>query len=421
MNQVRPIRNEEEYQEALDRVDRIFQAEPGTPEGDERDILTSLLESYENRRHPMAYPTITEAIRFRMEQQNLTERDLTPILGSPQKVRAILSGQARLTMSAARALNRHLHIPAEVLLQPEGSCTSSDQPRMGAFIQLPLRQMAREGWIEDRQPLQQHAADLAGDLIQRAGGPPAWAIIMNLGQQPGLNGASDQWAIRAWLLQALVQERSSGNEQEYLPIDGEFLRQVAQASAWPNGPQRALEILSRRGIGLQTPAIMPRMRLDTGAILVPGNRPVIAMTLRDDRIDHFWEQLLHALSHLWLHIPRRTGGVMLDDSSMRPIDPRQEDQKEREAGRLAQESLTPQGEWEQSGLDGSASVSRVLSAAHQMGIHPAVVAGRIRRETRNPRLLSQLIGREEIRKSLASRAAPEPAPASEKHGTASEK
>ena len=266
--------------------------------------------------------------------------------------------------------------------------------------------MAREGWIEDRQPLQKHAAELTAELIQRAGGPPAWETVRKPGAQHRLSAAADQWAIRAWLLQALAQERSREDQREYRPPDGELLQNIAQASARPDGPRRAREILQARGIGLQTPVMMPRMRLDTGLIIMPGrgghpNSPVIAMTLRDDRIDHFWEQLLHALAHLWLHQPPKwAGGTVLDDFRMREIDPRREHRTELEADRMAREILTPQEEWERSGLDRNASVQSVLYAARLMGVHPAIIAGRVRRDAGNPRLLSQLTGQNDIRKQL---------------------
>ena len=79
---ISPIRNEDDYETALTRLAEIFQAEPGTPEGDERDILSDLVEHYEDRCHPIAPPDPIAAIEFRMDQAGLTRRDLVPHIGS---------------------------------------------------------------------------------------------------------------------------------------------------------------------------------------------------------------------------------------------------------------------------------------------------------------------------------------------------
>ena len=109
---ISPIRNEEDYEEALARLWEIFQAEDGTPEGDERDVLADMVERYEDRHYPIPPPDPVAAIEFRMDQAGLTRRDLVPHIGSHAKVSEVLSGKRPITMSMARALHRHLGIPA---------------------------------------------------------------------------------------------------------------------------------------------------------------------------------------------------------------------------------------------------------------------------------------------------------------------
>ena len=118
MVKVNPIRSEEDYDAALARLSEIFQAEIGTPEGDERDILVDLVECYEYKRHPIGIPTDPVAsIEFEMDQRGLTHQDLVPYIGSLEKVAAVLSRQEDITMFMARALHKHLGIPAETLLE----------------------------------------------------------------------------------------------------------------------------------------------------------------------------------------------------------------------------------------------------------------------------------------------------------------
>lgn len=110
----RAIRTEEEYEAALARIDEIFDAEMGSAEDEELD---DLVDSYENKHYPIGMPDPISAIEFRMDQANLSQRDLIPFVGSSAKVTEVLSGKREITLSMARALHEHLGIPADVLLQ----------------------------------------------------------------------------------------------------------------------------------------------------------------------------------------------------------------------------------------------------------------------------------------------------------------
>jgi HTH-type transcriptional regulator / antitoxin HigA len=116
MAAIKPIGTESDCAAALARVHALMDAELGTPEGEELDVLVDLIEHYESKHVPMGYPTPTAAIEFRMEQAGLTQRDLVPFIGSRAKVSEVLSGKRQLTMPMARALHQHLGIPAKVLL-----------------------------------------------------------------------------------------------------------------------------------------------------------------------------------------------------------------------------------------------------------------------------------------------------------------
>jgi len=111
------IKTEEEYQASLARLEAIFEAEPGTPDGDEAELLTALIIMYEEQYYPMDLPNPVDAIKFRMEQQGLTAEDLVPYIGTTSKVSDVLSGQCELSKTMIRNLSTGLGIPAEVLLQ----------------------------------------------------------------------------------------------------------------------------------------------------------------------------------------------------------------------------------------------------------------------------------------------------------------
>jgi len=115
------IKTKADCDAALARIDEIFDAKPHTPEGDELELLSTLVELYEDKAFPISLPDPLTAIRFRMEQQGLKPKDLVPYLGSPSKVSEVLAGRRGLSISMIRSLVEGLDIPAEVLLQNPAS------------------------------------------------------------------------------------------------------------------------------------------------------------------------------------------------------------------------------------------------------------------------------------------------------------
>jgi len=112
-----PIRNEKDYQKALDRLEEIFDAKKGTEKGDELEILSILIDRYENENFPIGMPDPIEAIKFRMEQMGMNQKDLAEVVGFKSRVSEILNKKRKLTLDMIRKLNTNLHIPTEVLVQ----------------------------------------------------------------------------------------------------------------------------------------------------------------------------------------------------------------------------------------------------------------------------------------------------------------
>lgn len=110
------IKTEEDYQKALARIEPLMDAEAGTPEGDELELLSALVGLYEEKQYPITLPDPVEAIKFRMDQMGLRQKDMTRYLGSKSKASEILHGKKPLTISMMRALHKDMGIPAEVLL-----------------------------------------------------------------------------------------------------------------------------------------------------------------------------------------------------------------------------------------------------------------------------------------------------------------
>ncbi|MBI5583338.1 MAG: transcriptional regulator [Deltaproteobacteria bacterium] len=114
---VRPIKTEADYEAMLREVERLFDAKPGTDESDRLEVLTTLIEAYEERHHSIPLPDPVEAILYHMESRGLTRRDLEPFIGSRARVSEILNRKRPLTMEMIRNLHNGLGISAEVLIQ----------------------------------------------------------------------------------------------------------------------------------------------------------------------------------------------------------------------------------------------------------------------------------------------------------------
>jgi HTH-type transcriptional regulator / antitoxin HigA len=113
---IRPIKTEQDYNDALERVSVLMNAEPGSADDEELDVLATLVSAYEDEHFPIEAPDPVEAIRFRMEQKGIERKDLEPYLGSRSKVSEVLSGKRNLTMKQVKRLHKGLQIPYENLM-----------------------------------------------------------------------------------------------------------------------------------------------------------------------------------------------------------------------------------------------------------------------------------------------------------------
>jgi HTH-type transcriptional regulator / antitoxin HigA len=116
--EVKPIRTEEDHEAALAEVARLWGSPIGTPEGDRLDVLATLIDAYEAEHHPMDPPDPIDAIRFRMEQQGLSRKDLESIIGTRTRVAEVLNRKRGLSIGMIRRLHERLGISADVLIRP---------------------------------------------------------------------------------------------------------------------------------------------------------------------------------------------------------------------------------------------------------------------------------------------------------------
>ena len=388
------IKTEADHAAALARIEELFSAKPGTPEGDELDLLVTLVELYEEKHFPMDLPSPVDAIRFRMDQQGLKPKDLVPYIGSAPRVSEVLAGKRPLSLAMIRKLVNELGIPAEVLLREPGAELPSDEI-LQQGKRFPIAEMVKRRWFSGFSGTVAEAKQQLEELLGRFMEPLGETSL-----SPALNrqrvrdgGKDDSNALTAWRIRvatlALEQDLPA-----YRPgtVDIGFLRELAKLSYLESGPRLAKEFLGKAGIHLALERHLPHTHLDGAAMKLPSGSPVVGLTLRHDRLDNFWFTLFHELAHVALHLDKGDVDVFFDD-----ITKTSKDRREMEADELASEALIPRELWKAARLRRNTSPAKVMAFAEKLRISPAIPAGRVRFESNDYTVLKPLLGSGKLR------------------------
>jgi len=390
------IKSKADYEAALASVDRLIalDPEPGTPKADELEVLTVLVKDYEGKQYPAQFPDPVEAILFRMDQMGLGQRDLIPFIGSRARVSEVLSRKRPLTLTMLKALHVGLGIPAAALLKGEEQATAGDTA--DELVRFPVKVMVRRGWLKVARRASE--ADVLGTLrtylapFREASSPVR--VLTRMTKNVRTDRPIERHALMAWAARAMEltrQHRPKGRYQTGC-LTEDVLRRLVHLSVLDDGPLKAREYLSRYGITLVVVEHLPHTRLDGAVFFMTPDRPVIALTLRYDRIDYFWFTLLHEIGHLVRDFGEDVDGFFDDLDSSGSNDPR-----EAGADAFARDMLVPPAEWEESPLRSSPNPGYVRDLAARLGIHPAIVAGRVRKEHGAYRILGNLVGHRAVR------------------------
>ena len=393
MIDVKVIKNQSEYEAALKELDSLMDAEPESAEEKALELLSVLIEKYEEEHFPIALPDPVDAIKFRMEQQGLTQKELIPYLGSQSKVSEILNRKRPLTLTMIRNLHGGLEIPAEVLIQKEGASIPDKQYDRDDF---PFNEMFNRGYFPFFSGTLALAKQQGEECLETlfsvfSGKQQSWVLCK------ASEGEVDQNALYAW--QAEVLTRAN---QWHLPafdpgkLSPEMMNEIVHLSTYTTGPLKARDYLASLGIPLVFLQHLPRTYLDGACFLSLEGRPVIGMTLRHDRQDNFWFTLLHELSHVYLHLMRGDDSVFADNTEHVDLHC---DGKEQEANDFCSDRLIPHEVWaqEQKRLLNGADSNSIIRLAEKLNICPAIIAGRIRHEKGDYTLYDDMLGRGEVR------------------------
>jgi HTH-type transcriptional regulator/antitoxin HigA len=207
--------------------------------------------------------------------------------------------------------------------------------------------------------------------------------------------------LHAWRARvtARAREAFASVEDVHEPLELKWMPGLVRLSNDSRGPLRAVEVLADRGIVLIVEPQVPGLKIDGAAFIVDG-RPVIGMTVRTDTVDNFWFTLMHELAHVTLHFSTGLAVGFYDQTDQEAS----VDEQEEEANRFASNLLIPEERWRRSTARIAKSAAVIERFANELGIHPAIVFGRIRKERGEWSLFANKIGRNTVRKLFAGEA-----------------
>lgn len=384
------IKTKDEYTAALSRLHLLLDKDPAATSdvANEIELLALLIATFESENfETLPAPTPVEAIRFRMEQLGLGQKDLVKYIGSASRVSEILSGRRALTLPMIRALHEHLGIPAELLIT-----NAVDNEEVGSRLtelnpkDFPISEMVKRGWMEaasSHHELLMRLTDFVRPVL-----PFAAAFKRTLHFRGTRN--IDVYAITAWLARVWQRaEEQVTTKYEAGTITEITMREVARLSCLDRGPVIAIEYLAKVGVRVVIEPALPRTFLDGATLFTPVG-PIVGLTLRFDRLDNYWFVLLHELAHVALHTNIST--VFLDD-----LEAGATDDAENEADTLALEATIPLDAWRRSPASRVRSRQAAETLAQELRISPAIVAGRIRRQYNDYKVLNNVVGHRAVR------------------------
>jgi HTH-type transcriptional regulator / antitoxin HigA len=387
------IKNESQYTAYVAEVHALMERDPGadTADGKRLELLALLIEKYEKEGHHFTRPNPLEMIAFRLNELGLKQSDLVPMIGSKGRVSEVMAGKRGLTIPMIRRLSRGLGIPIQLLVEEpqEGDASSVFQPL--------TKELVRRGWIEKDDIAANSSEEYLTKLWKKLGVRQAEAAYFKKSLNVGLTGPVDEAAIRIWVARVVARAQASSARENFKRslLTDDLLKELPRLSWFEDGPLLAREYLAKLGIALVVEAHLPGTGIDGASALDSDGFPVIGLSLRHDRLDNFWFTLLHECVHVIKHL-REPGDMFVDDTEGAG----ELDVKEAEANRLARDSLIPPAAWRNSSAPKLKTPEAVREFAAQLRVSPAIVAGRIRRETGNYRILSSLVGYKGVSKFL---------------------
>lgn len=390
--ELRVIRDELQYAALLEQAKELALSDPlpNSEEAERLALISVLLEKFEETRFKLEAPDPIDAVIYRLAELGLKQKDFAEILGSKSRASEVLTRKRGLTIEMIRTIHERLMIPAEILIghpkQEEKDTSEID------WKKFPAREMQKRGWFD-----MDLAEGKSGERLIRSFFARTSANRTPVLLRKTLNGVSKEenhYAIYAWIARVMIRARElKSPDSRYIQgsITDEFLKQIAKLSRSEDGPLLAREFLAMKGVILVIEPHLPKTKLDGAAMLDQDGTPIIGLTLRYDRIDYFWFTLMHELVHVQRHLGRQSTAFVDED------DLSHEDERELEANILAAEAFIPRQIWKSSEAYRTKRSEAVVKLANTLMIHPAIIAGRIQRESGKYNILKEFASSQSIK------------------------
>lgn len=367
----------------------------------ERQVLADQVSEYEVLRSGAIADFTTESlhelpvllVKARIAK-GMSQRQLAERLGVKeqqiQRYEAEKYGSASLRrlIEVAEALGLHISKRARLLQAGSTRRTTNGDVKLD-WARFPIREMYRRGWFAgftgSEREAEAGAEHLVGEYLSVIGKRTLHAFHR---KHIRSGTALDEYALLAWELRVLWLAAKEQNTSSFAKskITKEWIRGLTKLSAENNGAVLAQRYLLSAGIILIIEPHLSKTYVDGAALSLSADRPVIGMTLRYDRIDNFWFVLLHELAHLWLHFQKTEFQQFFDDLDASA------NELETEADNFASEALVPNDIWETAVARYLRTSDSIIQLATELGVSPALIAGRIRKEANNYIILNGLIG-----------------------------
>jgi len=341
-------------------------------------------------------------IRARIAK-GLSQRQLAEAIGLKEQqiqryeAEEYASANLRRLAKVAKTLGLNISEVAEFGATPQRPFNVGKDKDDLAWDQFPIKEMYRRKWFEESpgslEAALANAEELVKEFVKGSLDSPVQAFAR---QRVRLGGVVNWYALLAWQCRIIDLAAKKGkevvNKYKQKAITNEWLNELAHISIEKDGPQKAVNYLQDSGIRLVIEPHLPQTHLDGAAILLSDGSPVIGMTLRYDRLDNFWFVLFHELVHIMKHLHKGDIESIFDDLDVEAGD------IEQDADEQAGEILVPEEKWHTALARYLRSEDSIKDFAQELHIHPAIVAGKIRKEANDYIILKDMVGQGEVRK-----------------------
>lgn len=390
------LKNDFDYEKALEYIEILMAKEESTENNEEIELFTTLISNYEDKFFSIDLPNPIDAILFVMDHKNLKRKDLIPIIGSQSKVSEILNRKRPLSLTMIRNLNTELKIPAEILLQDTEK--KIIPLKKFEYSDYPVSEMFKLGYFSGYNKISQ-VKDYFEDIMTELFDIFSKEIPNNVYcKQANVKNEPNNKALVVWQAHILKQISFEKIDDFSLnTLDDNFFEGLLALSTLSKGPLLVKDYLNSFGIYFKIEQHLSKTYLDGATFKAVDNKPIIGLTLRHDRLDNFWFTLIHELSHVVKHLYK-------GDEERAFFDDTFSNQKkqipliEQEANNFSMEYLVPSSKISNKDLCNYKWTSlNIKREAKRIKRSPAILAGRIRHETGNFSIFTDMLGINEVR------------------------